>query len=506
MSNFRYTPVVIPNTIVVVGGGGTGSRLVPMLTQFMRSITQGLSPRGWVVDPHIILIDPDIVEGKNLLRQNFAPSDINKNKAVVLAERYSRAYEIPVIPVQRYVGADNMSTNLILEDIRAYMEFKQGKPVKVATVQGMLANAMVISCVDSAKARRCILEMFVNMQAAVLPPERMVYPLFIDSGNEDNFGQVNFFNAIGMHSKTSSLATNVVTSIPKMCGDVCDINFLPMDVAYYANMVDTPAQGSCADLDQTLAINALMATNIMAVVKNYFFRKPFTYNCVRVSLDGGNMTDLNTMPTFKRMAMDLDARRSDNLITAELRDNHKFDVGDYKLRVTEKGETSPTAYNWTYQAICRVGLTFADFVVPLAQVVTAREKEEARLRKLEEDRLRVIEYDRLRAEEQKRLEAIETQRLETERLVKQARLKAKLKAKRLAQAGLTPGVPLAVLTPVIPVPVSIPAEIPTLTPIGLARRTRATHAAQSVSMESIPPLTQLRGATVEEADFSDPTE
>lgn len=57
----EFVPRMIPDQIYVIGCGGTGSRLVPLLTQFMRTVTQGVTPRGNVVNPTIYLVDADVV-------------------------------------------------------------------------------------------------------------------------------------------------------------------------------------------------------------------------------------------------------------------------------------------------------------------------------------------------------------------------------------------------------------------------------------------------------------
>ena len=44
----------------------------------------------------LVLVDGDTVEERNLLRQNFYPCDLGKNKAQALAERLSRSYSRPV--------------------------------------------------------------------------------------------------------------------------------------------------------------------------------------------------------------------------------------------------------------------------------------------------------------------------------------------------------------------------------------------------------------------------
>jgi hypothetical protein len=66
---YNFIPGTIPNNVFVIGGGGTGGRLIPMLSQFLRSITRGVGPNGWLETPRIWLIDDDVVEQKNILRQ-----------------------------------------------------------------------------------------------------------------------------------------------------------------------------------------------------------------------------------------------------------------------------------------------------------------------------------------------------------------------------------------------------------------------------------------------------
>ena len=63
-----------------------------------------------------------------------------------------------------------------------------------------------------------------------------------------------------------------------------------MDINHYTTLKDNPGQGSCADLDQTLAINAIMATTILGIVQNMYYQKPMTYSEVSISLTGANRT------------------------------------------------------------------------------------------------------------------------------------------------------------------------------------------------------------------------
>lgn len=273
---FKFTPNNIPTQIMVIGCGGTGSRLVPLLTQFIASITKDKNPRGWLDNPTIYLVDDDVVEQKNLLRQNFVAADVGKHKASVLAQRYSRAYGVNIVPILKRVDG----TRHILQ--------QQGSMIN-------LNRSIIIMCVDSAQARRDIIKM-VNDTNRPINIESGAF--FIDAGNEDNFGQVRFFNQAVAFHMTSFKAED----FPKNSPVVLDIPAIPIDLRYYDELEDLPSQGSCADLDQTLAINALMATLIMGVVQNYYYVKPMTYNQISISLDGGVSTSYNTVSTLLRWA------------------------------------------------------------------------------------------------------------------------------------------------------------------------------------------------------------
>lgn len=108
----RFTRVCI----IVVGCGGTGSYLMPDLARFIYSIGANRVSR-------FVLADGDQVEEKNLLRQNFVPSDLNRNKAEVLAERYGRAFGINIGYYPRYVETEKELDMLFSEEEENYTTF-----------------------------------------------------------------------------------------------------------------------------------------------------------------------------------------------------------------------------------------------------------------------------------------------------------------------------------------------------------------------------------------------
>ena len=84
----RYTErEVLPNNVFVFGCGGTGSRTIPPLIQLLKAQT-------WLLNPNMYLIDGDVVEPKNCSRQHFIEQDVQRNKAEVLSERYSKGFGV----------------------------------------------------------------------------------------------------------------------------------------------------------------------------------------------------------------------------------------------------------------------------------------------------------------------------------------------------------------------------------------------------------------------------
>lgn len=87
-----------PVNIWLIGCGGTGSYLADAVAQLWAA-TDGMK-RTPTPLKHLYLVDPDVVEYKNVGRQRFCSADVGKFKAVTLAERCAltfgvRAFAIP---------------------------------------------------------------------------------------------------------------------------------------------------------------------------------------------------------------------------------------------------------------------------------------------------------------------------------------------------------------------------------------------------------------------------
>lgn len=262
MFDIRFN--MIPQTFIIVGCGGTGSRLVPLIAQFVKACP-------WIISPSIFLVDDDVVEKKNLLRQNFIAQDVGKPKAEVLANRYSRAFDVPILPLVRKVTEGGGIINFI------YGGNKEDK-----LLFGNLNATIVISCVDSMKARRHILSEFGSVWQR--------NAIFLDGGNEDIFGQVMVSTPKHMLlRRTSKSATFESTAHSELQLPVpvkATVGYAPCDWEFYATTQEGTSERSCADLDQTMAINTLIANVMFGVLQNILYSKPLIASRYNVSLGG----------------------------------------------------------------------------------------------------------------------------------------------------------------------------------------------------------------------------
>lgn len=283
---FAYKSTFIPRNFVVIGAGGTGSRLVPMLAQFIKTL-------GWVINPQIIIFDPDVVEVKNLVRQNFIPRDVGKNKAQVLAERYSKHFEMNIYAVAGEVGPTQSN-------------IKGMAAAGIPNVSSLadITDAVFFLCVDSVQARLNIISNIYSVQRRCL---------VLDAGNEDDFGQVTIHTSPPSGYSLQAIV-NAMKELP-LPGNLVPVDVqvtgIPMDMTDYLTLEPGAASGGCADLDQTLAVNAQMAVNMLSIFQNFVYNKPIFYRRLNVSLLEGAQPQYITLPWI--LSVHDDARWSKEL-------------------------------------------------------------------------------------------------------------------------------------------------------------------------------------------------
>jgi PRTRC genetic system ThiF family protein len=152
----HYTEIYLMNpphkvTVDLVGLGGTGSQVLSGLARINESLVAldhpGLFVRAW---------DPDIVSDANVGRQLFSSADLGLNKSAVLVTR-----------VNRYFGYD-----------------WQARSEKYS---GLETSNILITCVDSAKARMDIAKRF---EKPFIPENPVNIPFYwLDIGNLEKTGQ-----------------------------------------------------------------------------------------------------------------------------------------------------------------------------------------------------------------------------------------------------------------------------------------------------------------------------
>lgn len=150
-----------PVKIVIIGAGGTGGYVIPHLYRIGFAAARQI---------RIIVCDGDVVEKKNLIRQNFVEQDIGRNKAQVMAERYSAAFGIECEYIPRFVEDEKELFRLTEPD------FRQNSWRGVPETQRVL----LLGCVDNNKSRKMCHAVFSRHEDII----------YIDSGNGEHTGQV----------------------------------------------------------------------------------------------------------------------------------------------------------------------------------------------------------------------------------------------------------------------------------------------------------------------------
>lgn len=157
-----------PVRVVMIGAGGTGGHIAPHIYRMLHALRRPCQ---------FVIIDGDIVEEKNLVRQNFIAADLGRNKAQVLAERYSAAFGMECSYIPEYMENEDRLTDLVAPSlIRNGVGFNHGHPF----VDDFHNLVILIGCVDNNKSRQLCHRVFQKVTPLV----------YIDAGNGEHTGQV----------------------------------------------------------------------------------------------------------------------------------------------------------------------------------------------------------------------------------------------------------------------------------------------------------------------------
>jgi len=209
--------------VIQIGCGGTGSWVVPLASKLVNNIRLRMADNQTI---SYKLVDNDIVESTNILRQNFSEWDIGKSKAHSLVNRY--IYNFPDLSCFAFQIKTKKHFEKLFEssvDLRSLI--------------------IVLGCVDNNKTRQLIYKN-IKVDSKKFANKRAY--IYIDSGNLLYNGQI-----VTLPFGLSELDQSCLVNFKKQK----KLNFNKM----FPKTDNQETQGSCAFFgDQSQAINSLAAT------------------------------------------------------------------------------------------------------------------------------------------------------------------------------------------------------------------------------------------------------
>jgi len=228
-----------PIQVLLVGAGGTGSRMLEKLVALHRALRAKGHPHGL----QVLVIDPDTVSPANIGRQAFYPGDIGSYKCDVLVNR----------------------ANMALEDIQW-----ESEPAKLDTRSSLDKFDLVIGAVDNRAARLAILRGLENTSGGVR--------YWLDTGNRSSDGQV----VIGQVSSRKRVTE--------------DMNRLPHIAEFYPELIDP----SLEDKDNTPSCSLAEALEKQSLFINTTV-SDFAANLLWMLFTDGRLDTQGAFINLKRM-------------------------------------------------------------------------------------------------------------------------------------------------------------------------------------------------------------
>ena len=241
-----------PVKVVMLGAGGTGGHIAPHLYRLLYALERPV---------RFIICDGDVVEQKNLVRQNYTPADLGENKAKVLAERYSAVFGMETEYVPEFIESEERLRELLTPQV-----WKMGPEYNAPL---MKEQVILIGAVDNNRSRQLCHSLFYQMDELI----------YIDSGNGEHTGQV----VCGIRSGGRTL-------------------YRPIGAVYPDVLKQTdkfPTELSCAEASlsapQSIAANITAATIVVDLVYNIL-----TLGESRVRQVTFGTTSVNVRPTLQK--------------------------------------------------------------------------------------------------------------------------------------------------------------------------------------------------------------
>ena len=231
----------------LVGCGGNGSWLAPHLVRLARFLRETRQMKV-----HLTFIDPDVVEMKNVFRQNFGEAEVGGHKAELLALRYAASWGQSI-----QVHATQFAKEIVQLEYRDL--------------------GVLIGCVDNAAARKTIAET-LDQSGRAYGDEGLPRLWWLDAGNGEETGQVLFGAARNLRQLQYAFPyypdQGFCVNLP--APDLQHPELLQAQVEQASHQTKD-LSSSCADLlltgDQSPSINAMVA-NIAATYLWHLFADP----------------------------------------------------------------------------------------------------------------------------------------------------------------------------------------------------------------------------------------
>ncbi len=247
-----------PVKIIMLGAGGTGGHIAPHLYRLLHTLDRPVK---------IIIADGDVIEQKNLVRQNFIASDLGRNKAQTLAERYSSAFGMETLYIPEFIESEARLTELVTPDT-----YPAG-PYSGQRVEGL---SILIGAVDNNRSRQLCHAVFKKAGNLI----------YIDSGNGEHAGQV--VCGIRRNGKTYY----------KPIGDLYPDVLEPTD--------KFPTELSCAEAavsaPQSIVANIMAATAVVSYLYNILVLGSIEVRSVTFSTKTVNLKPVITQKRTRKAA------------------------------------------------------------------------------------------------------------------------------------------------------------------------------------------------------------
>lgn len=271
--------------VVIFGAGGTTSWFLPKLLKLYNDAFH--KQPNFVFNLNIVLVDGDITESKNILRQNFISEDVGFNKAEVLSNRYNDLY--PNISVS---FIPKFATSKLFDN--TYLPNNKYDPDLFLDISELnLSEFNIINLVDN--------EGFKKKLDFILRKEVSIY------SNSHYFSAgVNLFNGQVYHSPLNRFSNGYVNDHEDL--------FEIFDEVSVHTCADTDANGTEDNPDQLFNGNDL-AASLLANLYQTYLNDILMYNKIHFT-SGSNINVKKGEPCYASLTqMLIDHPLKDDEIT-----------------------------------------------------------------------------------------------------------------------------------------------------------------------------------------------